>query len=179
MKKQQIKKAKEIKVENVEILSEKVARAKSIAFVDYHGLTVNQISQLRNRIKEVGGEMTVAKNTLVKRALLKNRLSVKNNQLTGPTATVFSYEDEVAPIKALAQNAKSSGLPKFKFGFFGSSILDVSGLENLAQIPPKEILHGNIVGVLAAPIKGIVNVLHANIRNFVIVLDQIAKKTTS
>ncbi len=179
MDKHQSKKAKDFKIESVSSLDEKVRRAKTIAFVDYHGLTVSQVSILRDKIKVAGGEMTVAKNTLVKRALLKNQLPDTSSQLAGPTATVFSYEDEVAPIKAIAESIKTTGLPKFKFGFFGSNLLDSAALENLAKIPGREILQGQVVGMIAAPLKGLVNVLNANIRNLTVVLDQIAKKGIS
>lgn len=179
MDKHQTKKAKDFKIENVGVLDEKVKRAKTIAFVDYHGLTVGQISSLRDKIREAGGEMTVAKNTLVKRALLLNKLPDTSRGLAGPTATVFSYEDEVAPIKAIADSIKLTGLPKFKFGFFGQNILDAAGLENLAKIPGREILQGQVVGIIAAPLKGIVNVLNVNLRNLAVVLDQIAKKQTT
>lgn len=176
MDKHQTKKAKGFKIESVYALDEKVRRAKTIAFVDYHGLTVGQVSNLRDKIKVAGGEMTVAKNTLVKRALLKNNLPDTSSRLAGPTATVFSYEDETAPIKAIAESIKLTGLPKFKFGFFGQNILDSTGLENLAKIPGREILQGQVVNLIAAPLKGMVNVLNANIRNLAVVLDQIAKK---
>src|SRR3989344_8556990 len=156
MDKHQTKKAKDFKIESVNALDEKVKRAKTIAFVDYHGLTVSQVSNLRDKIREAGGEMTVAKNTLVKRALLINQLPDTSSELAGPTATVFSYEDEIAPIKAIADSIKSTGLPKFKFGFFGHQILDTAGLENLAKIPGREILQDQVVGMLAAPIRGIV-----------------------
>lgn len=179
MDKHQVKTAKDTKLQNVSVLNQKVKRAKTIAFVDYHGLTVGQVSQLRDKIKDAGGEMTVAKNTLVKRALLINNLPDSKIQLAGPTATVFSYEDEIAPIKALAESIKAVGLPKFKFGFFGQNILDAAGLENLAKIPGREILQGQTVGLLASPLKGIVNVLNANLRNLAVVLDQIAKKQTT
>lgn len=171
--------AKDTKIQSVGALDEKVKKAKTIAFVDYHGLTVGQVSSLRDKIREAGGEMTVAKNTLVKRALLINQLPDSSAELAGPTATVFAYVDEVAPIKAVAESIKSTGLPKFKFGFFGQNILDATGLENLARIPSRDILQGQVVGMMAAPLKGIVNVLNANIRNLAIVLDQISKKATN
>lgn len=179
MDKPQVKKAKDIKIEAVQSLSGKVERAKTIAFVDYHGLTVNQISALREKIKDAGGEMAIAKNTLVNKALLLNNLPDTSSLLAGPTATVFSYNDEIAPLKAIAQNIKTLGLPKFKFGFFGNDLLNTVTLENLANMPSKEILQGQIVGLLVSPIKGIINVLNANLRNLAVVLDQIAKKQTS
>ena len=175
MAKQKTKSARQIKEETVKSLAEKIARAKTLIFADYHGLTVNQISDLRRKIKAAGGEMLVAKNTLLSRALSINHLPFTINQLTGPTAIVAAYEDEIAPLKSLADSVKSLGLPKYKFGFFGQEFLDVSKIEDLATIPPRGILHSKIVGTLASPIYGIVNVLQTNIRNLVSILDQAAK----
>ncbi|MBI3341809.1 50S ribosomal protein L10 [Candidatus Curtissbacteria bacterium] len=162
---QKHKSAFEVKKEAVVTLTEKVGRAKTIAFAKYHGLTVNQIGALRQTIKAGGGEMLVAKNTLIKRALLKNNLEAPKEDLLGPIATILSYEDEIAPIKAVADSSKKLGFPTFVFGFFGSRKLDVSGLDALAKIPGRDVLQGQVVGTLVSPIRGIVTVLNANIRN--------------
>ena len=96
--------------------------------------------------------------------------------LEGPTAAVFAYDDEISPVKVIAQSAIILSLPKFKFGFFGKDKLDVSALEELAKIPSKDQLQAKFVGVLSSPIYGIVSVLSANIRNLLSVLDQVAKR---
>lgn len=172
--------AKEIKVESVRSLSEKIKRAKTLAFADYRGLSVNQISVLREKVKEAGGEILVTKNTLIKRALLENKypdFNIKN--LEGPTAAIFAYEDEILPIKTVADGAKTTGLPAFKFGFFAQSLLDASGLNQLASLPSKHELQAKVVGAISSPLYGIVSVLSGNIRNLVSVLDQAAKKGQS
>jgi len=168
--------AKEIKQKTVASLSEKIQKAKTLAFADYRGLTVNQIAQLRNKVKEAGGEMMVTKNSLILRALTKNQLPATLDQLTGPTAAIFAYGDEIAPIKTVAESAKITGIPSFKFGFFGKDFLDMSALVQLAAILPKDQLQAKFVGTLASPLWGIASVLSANIRNLVSVLDQKAKK---
>ena len=179
MKKQKTKSAREIKVETVEALSEKIKKAKTLAFADYRGLTVNQIGQLRNKIKEAGGELVVTKNTLMTKALKKNDYpKPDNSNLTGPTAAIFSYEDEIAPIKTVAESTKMLGIPTLKFGFFGRQLLDFSALTQLATIPTKPELQVKIVAALSSPLYGIVSVLQANIRNLVSVLDQTAKAKT-
>ena len=101
-----------------------------------------------------------------------NHLPVTTNQLAGPTATLLSYEDEIAPIKKAAESAKNLGFPKFKFGFFGRDFLDLNAVANLAKILPKEVLQAKIVGSLSSPLYGIAGVLSANIRNLVLVLNQ-------
>lgn len=170
------KSTKEIKIEKVQKLTEKIAKSKTIAFANYRGLTVNQINTLRNKIKEAGGELLVEKNSLLKRALANQKLTGAENQLTGPTAVILAYEDEIAPIKETAQNAKTVGLPSFKFGFLGHELLDIQAIEDLAKIPSLSVLHGKIVSTIYSPIYGIVSVLQANIRNLIYALDQIAKQ---
>lgn len=170
------KSAFDLKKEAVVTLTEKVGRAKTMAFAKYHGLTVNQIGELRQKVKAAGGEMLVAKNSLIKRALLKNDLEAPKEELTGPIATIFAYEDEIAPIKAVSDTGKTLGFPTFVFGFFGTRKLDVVGLDALAKIPAREVLQGQVVGALAGPIYGIASVLQANIRNLAIVIGEIAKQ---
>lgn len=171
-----VKSAKDIKKETVSTLTEKVSRAKTIAFAKYHGLTANQLGELRQKIKAAGGEFLVAKNSLMKRSLITNHLPLTTTDFTGPIATVFAYEDEIAPIKAVADVKKTLGVPQFVFGFFGKKTLDTASLENLASIPGRDVLQGQIVGTLASPLYGIVNVLQANIRNLAFVVSEIAKQ---
>lgn len=171
------KSSKDKKREKVATLSEKIARSKSLAFAAYHGLSANQINTLRQKIKEAGGEMLVEKNTLLSRALTKNKLPVTSDQLIGPTSVIFAYDDEISPIKQIAAINKETGFPTFKFGFLGQDVLDASALEKLSTLPTKEQLRAKVVGSISSPIYGFVNVLFANMRNLVSVLDQIAQKS--
>ena len=168
-----VKHSKDIKSEKIDELAAKVERAKTITFADYRGLSAEKIADLRRKIKSQGGEMIVTKNTLVLRALAKHGLKVDISDLEGPTATIFAYEDEIAPIKEIAESAKTAELPKFKLGFFGSDLLDIATLEQLAKLPSKNVLQGKLVGTLSSPIYGIVTVLGANLNNLVRALDQI------
>ena len=173
--KKQDKSAREIKEGKVDALVEKFGKAKTLTFTDYRGLTANQIATLRGKIKAAGGEMLVEKNTLTSLALkISGHTISKENDpqgtlLTGPTATIIAYDDEIAPIKESAQSNKETGLPIFKFGFFGQDFLNSYAVESLA----KNVLQAQLVGSLASPIYGIVSVLGANLRNLVYTLDQI------
>lgn len=174
------KKNRQLKREKIQELKRKVAEAKSVVFADYRGLTANQIGQLRNKIKDAGGEIIIAKNTLLALALQSTDYRLlTTDSLTGPTATVFSYQDELAPIREIAQGQKSAGLPKFKFGFLGKDLLDAEALANLAKIPSRDTLIVNLVGSVYAPLYGVVSVLGANIRNLLYVLDQKAKQSSA
>jgi len=164
------------KKEEIKSLEEKLSSAKSIVFSDYHGLSSDQINELRAKIKEGGGELLVAKNTLLKIALSRKKFDSGDQNLNGPTATLLSFEDEVAPLKQVAQIIKTLGVPKYKFGFLGKDLLDASEIDSLSRIPNKEELQAKVVGALNFPIFGFVSVLSANLRNLVSVLDQAAKK---
>ena len=172
----QNQKTRQIKKEKINELARKITNSKTIVFADYHGLTAQQLSELRNKIREAGGELVITKNTLLVRALTGNQLPITANQLSGPTASFFAYTDEIAPIKTVAETAKTLGTPKFKFGFFGKEFLDAIGLEDLAKIPTRDVLYSKLVGTIASPLYGIVSVLQANIRNLISVLDQHVKK---
>lgn len=174
-----IKHSKDIKIEKIDELAGKVERAKSITFADYRGLTAEQFADLRRKIKTHGGEMIVTKNTLVLRALEKHGHKLSIDDLEGPTATIFAYEDEIAPIKEVAESAKLTELPKFKLGFFGHDLLTIDALNQLAKLPSKNILQGQLVSTLSSPIYGIVSVLGANISNLVYALDQIRTQKES
>ena len=168
------KSSKQIKKEKVESLVEKIKVAKSLTFANYHGLSAEQIANLRANIKAAGGEFLVEKNTLIKLALYANKKEAPSGQLTGPTAIVLAYEDEITPIKELAQSKKSIGFPSFKFGFLGQLFLDLDNIEKLSQLPSRETLQAQVVGSLSSPIYGFVNVLSANLKNLVSVLNKIA-----
>lgn len=173
------KSAREIKEEKVQSLTDKFQRAKTITFADYRGLTANQIATLRSKIKENGGEMLVEKNTLISLTLKATNHKIDKSQeslLTGPTATIIAYKDEIAPIKEIALSAKTLGIPTFKFGFFNSDFLDAASVEKLSTIPGRDILNAKVVGSLNAPIFGIVSVLSGNLRNLVYTLNAIVKQ---
>ena len=176
------KSAREIKEEKVAKLAEKVSRAKSLTFANYHGLSASRIATLRAKIKALGGEFLVEKNTLLSRAIQNTKYKIpaspegrQNTKLTGPTAAILAYEDEISPIREIAASNKEIGFPTFKFGFLDKDFLDSAQLENLAKLPGKDQLLAQFVGSLASPIYGIVNVLSANIRNLISVLNQASK----
>lgn len=186
MHKQKTVTAREIKEETVNSLVKKVAKTKTLVFANYHGLTVNQISDLRVKVKDAGGEILVTKNTLMKRVLRSTNYNfpttaINSSQSTvdlfsGPTATIFAYDDEIAPVKTVADSAKTLGVPKFKFGFFGRDFMDMDAVTALSKIPSRPELQAKVVGVLSSPIYGFVSVLCTNMRNLVSILDQLSKK---
>ena len=161
-------KTRQQKIETVKNLSEKFSRAKSVVFTDYKGLTMKQLSDLRSKLAEVQSEFTITKNTLL------NKANPEIN-LQGPTATLFGFDDEISPIKLLVKALKDASLGKVKSGFFGKDFLDEARILQLATLPTKDELRAKTVGILVAPLQGMVGVLQANLRNLVYALSEIQK----
>lgn len=161
------------KEESVTKLTEKLGRAKAVVFTDYKGLNMKQLSDLRDKLREVNSEFAITKNTMLKRALPNSKLRTPNSELEGPTATLFAYDDEISPIKILVKTLKDTAIGKVKSGFLGETALNEAKIAQLATLPTKDELLGKTVGVLVAPLQGILSVLQGNLRNLVYALNQI------
>lgn len=161
------------KEENVQTLTNKLAEAKSVVFADYKGLNMKALSDLRNDLRKQQAEFSVTKNNLLTRALENSNLKADDQALMGPTATLFTFEDEISPIKALVQALKTAGVGSIKGGLVEGEYYDQYKIIQLSNLPSKDELRAKVVGGLGAPLYGIVGVLQANIRNLVYALDQI------
>lgn len=166
-------KTRQQKIETVTTLTDKLSRAKSVIFADYKGLTMSTLSEMRKQIREQGAEFGITKNNLLRIALKDSQLPISDELLNGPTATLFSFEDEISPIKVLTKTLKDSQIGKIKGGLFNGELMDEYMINKLAALPSKDELRAKTVGVLVAPLHGIVGVLNANLRNLVYALDQI------
>jgi len=157
----------------VQSLKDRIAKAKSLAIVDYSGTSANDQVKLRQAITEAGGEILVTKNTLIDIAIGKGKLS---DSLEGMNAIVFSNEDEVAAIKALFQFQKDEEKLEIKEGFMSDSVLSAEQVQALSKLPGKNELIAMLIRTLQAPVTGMVNVLKANQRDLVYALKAIADK---
>lgn len=158
------------KEEIVKNLSEKLSRAHSVVLTDFKGLTAKHLNDLRNKLADLEAQFTITKNTLLERALKENTFEVPQNLKVGTTATLFSFADEISPIKILVGVLKET---QIKAGFLGKELLDSATVNKLATLPSKKELQGQFVGQIASPLYGIVNVLQGNLRNLVYALEQI------
>lgn len=163
------------KEEAVIKLQEKLVKAKAVVFADYKGLTMKQLSNLRKQLREQNAQFSITKNTILERALPSSNLQLPSSNLEGPTATLFAYDDQISPIKTLVKAFKDMALGKVKFGFLGEEVLDEAKIIQLSTLPTKDELRAKTVGVLVAPLQGIVGVLQANLRNLVYALSEIHK----
>ncbi|MBI2019521.1 50S ribosomal protein L10 [Candidatus Daviesbacteria bacterium] len=164
------------KEEQVNKLTEKLSRAKALVFADYKGMSMKQLSDLRDKLREQNAELSVTKNTLLERAFPASSFQPPAPSLQGPTATLFAYDDEISPIKLLVKTLKDLSIGKIKSGFLGTNPLDEAKIIQLSTLPTKDELRGKTVGVLVAPLQGILSVLQGNLRNLVYALSEIQKQ---
>lgn len=161
---------KQDKVYTVQNLEEKLKQAKAVVLADYHGLKVSQMAELRQEIKKAGGEFEVVKNTLLHRAADESKIQIDPEVLQGPTAVLWAYEDQIAPLKALMNFAKANDLPKIKFGLLDQVATPIERIKQLASLPSKEELKAKLVSTLQSPLYGLDNALNWNLRKLVLVL---------
>jgi len=164
---------KEQKVKIVESLRDKFSKSVGLVLTDYHGLSVPQMQELKKSLKEVGGEFTIAKNTLISRAAKETKKELPEENLTGPTGILFSYSEPIGIIKRLADFIKNYELPKIKIGILEGKILPAEKVIELSKIPGRSELYAKLVGSLNSPIYGLVGVLYGNLRNLVYTLELI------
>lgn len=147
-------------------LKDKLARATSVVFADYAGLSVAQQTVLRAKVKDVGGEFTVAKNTLLSLAL-----GGESAALHGPTAVLFSYGDVVIPLKVVVEFADNNDKPIVKGGLLGNVVLSAAEVMALSKLPGKNELIEKLLRQIQGPMYGLVGVLQGNVRKFIYVLN--------
>ena len=153
------------KREVVKEIVEKAKKAKSMVFVDYKGLTVEQVSALRVSMKKENADYKVYKNTLAARALKEIGIEVDENEFSGTLAVAFSYDDELAGARILKDMQTKSKKLAFKFGYLGVKKLDEKATIEFAAIPPREVLLSKLLFCLQSPMQ-----------KFAIAVSEIAKK---
>ena len=158
-------------------IQESAKKAKAVYVSDYRGLSMTLMTSLREKLGQ-GGEYVVVKNTVFTKAMADaGKGKIEPEDIKGPSAILFSYEDEVGPLKLLTKFAKENNdLPKVKAGVLDGIFLNAESVEMLAKLPGKDQLRGQVAGALVAPLTGFVSVLNANMRNLAYVLAQIQEK---
>lgn len=162
------------KIETVQDLTDKIAKAKAIIIADYRGLKHKQLEELRKVLKKSEGDFVVAKNRLILRALGDKAEPLKDI-LHETTAVLFANADEVAPLKELLKFFKAAGSGKTKAGLLGAQILTDADVTRLSKLPTRELLLGQLVGQLNAPIQGLHYALSWNINKLAYALIAIKK----
>ncbi len=164
------------KIEQVQKLAEMISKAKSVVFVDYTGLTVKTQQALKKALKESGGEMLVAKNTLIQLAMDQAQIAKglpQGESLQGQTALIFADADPVAPIQVLGKFAGEFSLPKMKIAIVEGIFQDHDNLVKISNLPSKSTLLGQALGSISSPLYGLVGTLQGNLQKLIFILEQV------
>ncbi len=147
-------KAIEVKKQIVQDIKGKMEKSQGMIFYDYRGLTVAEVTDLRNKFREMGVEYHVIKNSMMKRAAEMLNISGLDEHLSGPTAVAFGYNDPVAPAKVLVEFVRKLKKTEIKAGVLNGKVIGIAGINSLAELPSREQLLAQLAGTLNAPITG-------------------------
>jgi len=161
---------KEKKQKIVEDLKEKIARQKAMIFVDFTGLKVKDLSNLRKKLKAVNSELKVAKKTLLGLVFKKAGLEIEAKKIKGEIALIFGYNDGLSLAKMIYQFAEANPNLKILGGFFEKKFREAEEIITLAQLPAREELLAKLAGTIFAPVSNLVNVLQGNVKGLIYVL---------
>jgi large subunit ribosomal protein L10 len=168
-------KSKEQKKEMLNNIEKNISRAKSVIFARFNNLGVSENNKLRGKLKKENSEYLVTKKTLLNLAMKNSKVKdFDAKKFDGQIATVFGYEDEVAPAKIIGEFMKEND-EKIEFlgGVLENKLMNAEEVTQLAKLPSKDELYAKVVGSLNAPVSGFVNALAGNLRNLVNVLNNI------
>jgi large subunit ribosomal protein L10 len=160
----------------IEELRGRIASAKNLFLTDYAGLTVKDITKLRNELRKDGSTYGIVKNTLFSLAAGETLAKELEAFLAGPTAIVFAGEDPVAPAKALKTFSDQTKAVNVKAAYIDGKVVDTQGVLVLAALPPRIELLARLVGSLKSPLYGLVTVLSGNQSGLVRALNAIREQ---
>lgn len=162
----------------IEGLKEKIAGQKAVVFMNFSGLKVKDLFDLRKRLKTVDCRLLVAKKTLMKLAFKEAGIKVEPKEMEGEIALAFGFKDEILPAKTIYKFSQENENLKISGGFVksqGLEFLNAEQIIELAKLPTKEELLARLVGSISAPISNFVRALNYNIKGLVYLLTTIKK----
>ena len=151
----------------------------AIFAVDYRGISVPQVAELRSKLREADATFTVVKNSLTERAADQSGAETLKDYLSGPTALTFVRGDVATAAKAIADYGRATQLLPFKGGLMDGAVLDVEQIRSLSRLPSRDVLYAQLVGVVASPVNGLVRSLSALIGGLASALGQVHEKKQS
>ncbi len=160
----------------VQDLKEKFAKTALAVVTDYKGLSMTEMTELRKRLYKINADYKVAKNTLFKIATKETPFSEMESLLEGSNALLLGYGDPAESTKTLVEYFKEIEKGDLKGGFYDGKLLNKNELKILATLPPKEVLLGQIAGLLVANTAGIAGCLESLIRDIALLAEEVAKK---
>jgi large subunit ribosomal protein L10 len=167
---------KEQKTATIEEIAAQIEGAEAIFAVDYRGISVPQAAELRSKLREADASFRVVKNRLTKLAAKQAGEERLDEFLQGPTALTFVRGDTALAAKTLSNFNREADVLTFKGGFMEGLSLDGERFKSIARLPGRDVLNGQLAGVVASPITGLVRGLGSMIQGLALQLGQIAEK---
>ena len=149
---------------------DEMEKSSAIFLADYTGMSVKQMEELRGKVREVGGSVYVAKNTLIRVALEKTNNPVPADMLLGQTAIGFAGQDAPKMAKMLVAHAKAEELFELRGGIAGGSVMSAADVDTFASLPGLDELRAQIVGMIQQPASKIATILNAPARDLASVM---------
>ncbi|HPR65106.1 MAG TPA: 50S ribosomal protein L10 [Thermoanaerobaculia bacterium] len=163
------------RVARTNILADKLKDQNNVFLLNFKGINVPDITQLRHDLRSVDAEYVVVKNRLMKRVIAESELEGLQSFLQGPTAIVIAKGDPVEPSKKLVEFAKTHPDFQFKAGSVEGKVVDAATLVELSKMPSKEVLVSKLLYILQSPLRRLVTALNTPVQNFVSVLHQVSE----
>jgi large subunit ribosomal protein L10 len=157
-------------------IATQIGESNAIFAVDYRGISVSQAAELRSNLREADALFKVVKNSLTERAAEQAGVEALKAYLTGPTALTFVRGDVAVAAKALADYGRAVQLLPVKGGLMEGAVLEVEQIRTLSRLPSREALYGQLAGVVASPVSGLVRTLGALIGGLAVALAQVREK---
>jgi large subunit ribosomal protein L10 len=170
---------REQKAVAIEEIAAHIDESHAIFAVDYRGISVPQVAELRAKLRDADATFKVVKNSLTERAADQAGAESLKDYLAGPTALTFVRGDGATAATAVADYARATQLLPFKGGLMDGATLDVDQLRSLSRLPSRDVLYGQLVGVVASPVSGLVRSLSALVGGLASALGQVREKKES
>jgi large subunit ribosomal protein L10 len=157
-------------------LESAIGQATNAFLIEFKGITVPQVTELRRQVRETNSTYVVVKNTLALIAVKDSPLKALEKAFSGPTAVAYNSTDAVVLAKALTKFAKDVPAVHFKGAMLNGQIVPADQIQAIANLPSRQELIAKLLYVMQSPIRGLAIVLQANIRNLAVVLSEISKQ---
>lgn len=170
---------REQKAAAVAEIAEQIKESDAIFAVDYRGISVSHAAEIRGRLRDADATFRIVKNTLTERAADAAEAEALKELLTGPTALTFVRGDAASAAKAISTFNRETELLAFKGGLMKGETLEIAQIQAIAKLPARDVLYGQLVGVVAAPLTGLARGLGGLLGGLAVALGQVQQKKES
>jgi large subunit ribosomal protein L10 len=167
---------REQKAATIEAIAAEIDRSEAVFAVDYRGISVPQAAELRTKLRDADASFTVVKNSLTERAADRVGAESLKPLLSGPTALTFVRGDAAVAARAIADYARATQLLPFKGGLMNGDVLEADQIRAISRLPAREVLYGQLVGIVASPVTGLVRTLSALVGGLAVALSQVREQ---